>query len=279
MYVCQLPGGPLLLAPFRQLSSKRDNEPQPILGISQFRLIHEPLPIEIGKPSEHPRKRFENASVHVSFGYVMALIATQSALVLGLLIASAKGSYDSFNEGFRQSAARAILLDRALAQYGPEASGVRSAFKAGLSARVHQLAPRHHSAKIALKSSEATEAIEALERSIRSLSPSNDAQRSLQAKALTLVGDIEQSRWMGIEHEDNSVPAAFLVVLVFWLSAMFGSFGLFAPRNAVAITVMFVGALSLSAAIYLIEALNNPLEGLISISRAPLEMARSQLGR
>ncbi len=210
---------------------------------------------------------------------VMALIATLSALVLGLLIASAKGSYDSFNEGFRQSAARAILLDRALAQYGPEASGVRSAFKAGFSARVDQLAAKDHSAKIALKSSEATEAIEGLERSIRSLSPSSDAQRSLQAKALTLVGDIEQSRWMGIEHEDNSVPAAFLVVLVFWLSAMFASFGLFAPRNAVAITVMFVGALSLSAAIYLIEALNNPLEGLISISRAPLEMARSQLGR
>ena len=60
---------------------------------------------------------------------------------------------------------------------------------------------------------------------------------------------------------------------------MFASFGLFAPRNAVTITVMFVGAFSLSAAIYLIEALNNPLEGLISVSRAPLEMARSQLGR
>ena len=72
--------------------------------------------------------------------------------------------------------------------------GVR---REGPGARVDQLAARDQSAKAALNSSEATNAMEALERSIRSLSPSNDAQRGLQAKALNLAGDIAEARWMG----------------------------------------------------------------------------------
>ena len=68
-------------------------------------------------------------------------------------------------------------------------------------------------------------------------------------------------------------------MLVFWLAVMFTSFGLFAPRNAIAIAVLFLGALSLSAAIFLIEELNDPLEGIIAISRAPMDRALGYIGK
>lgn len=210
---------------------------------------------------------------------VTGLIATLAALVLGLLIASAKNSFDTANEGFRQSAAKIILLDRALAQYGPETKDVRELLRRSFAARVEQFFPKETSGRSALTSPQATAAMEGFQQRLRALSPQNDAQRSLQSRALDLSDAVAQARWLGIEHEENTIPAPFLVVLVFWLAVMFASFGLFAPRNAIAIAVLFLGALSLSAAIFLIEELNAPLGGLITISRAPLDTALGYLGQ
>jgi hypothetical protein len=68
-------------------------------------------------------------------------------------------------------------------------------------------------------------------------------------------------------------------VLILWLTFMFASFGLFAPRNATAVAVLFLGAVSVSGAIFLIEELNNPLGGVIAISRAPMDKALGYIGR
>ena len=210
---------------------------------------------------------------------VTGLIATLAALVLGLLVASAKNSFDTVNEGFRESAAKIILLDRALAQYGPETKDLRDLLKRGFTARLEQFFPKGQSRTSTLSSPQATAAMEGFQQRLRALSPQNDAQRSLQSRALELSDAVTQARWLGIAHEENAIPTPFLVVLVFWLAVMFTSFGLFAPRNAIAIAVLFLGAVSLSAAISLIEELNDPLEGFITISRAPMERALGFLGQ
>ena len=210
---------------------------------------------------------------------VTGLIATLAALVLGLLVASAKNSFDTVNEGFRESAAKIILLDRALAQYGPETKDLRDLLKRGFTARVEQFFPKGLSRTSTLSSPQATAAMEGFQQRLRALPPQNDAQRSLQSRALELSDAVTQARWLGIAHEENAIPTPFLVVLVFWLAVMFASFGLFAPRNAIAIAVLFLGAVSLSAAISLIEELNDPLEGFITISSAPMERALGFLGQ
>ena len=210
---------------------------------------------------------------------VMGLIATLAALVLGLLVASSKNSFDTVNEGFRESAAKIILLDRALAQYGPETKEVRELLKVGFTARVEQFFTKGPTGNSTLNSTQATAMMEGFQQRLRALSPQNDTQRALQSRALELTDAVTQARWLGIAHEENSIPTPFMVVLVFWLAVMFASFGLFAPRNAIAIAVLFLGAVSLSAAIFLIEELNNPLEGFIAISRAPMDRALGFLGR
>ncbi len=210
---------------------------------------------------------------------VTGLIATLAALVLGLLVASSKNSFDTANEGFRESAAKIILLDRALAQYGPETKEIRELLKASFAARVEQYFPKGQSGDAALSSPQATATMEGFQQRLRALSPQNDTQRALQSRALELTDAVTQARWLGIAHEENTIPTPFMVVLVFWLAVMFTSFGLFAPRNASTIAVLFLGAVSLSAAIFLIEELNNPLEGVIAISRAPMDRALGFLGR
>jgi hypothetical protein len=210
---------------------------------------------------------------------VTGLVATLAALVLGLLVASAKSSFDTVNEGFRQSAAKVIVLDRTLAQYGPETKDLREALRRSFAARVEQLFSKDPSKHATLGASQATAAIEAFEQRLRALSPQNDTQRSLLSRALDITGAVAQERWLAIEQEENTIPMPFLVVLVFWLAAMFAGFGLFAPRNTIAIAVLFFGALSLAAAIVLIEELNHPIDGFITVSRAPMDRALGYLGQ
>jgi hypothetical protein len=104
------------------------------------------------------------------------------------------------------------------------------------------------------------------------------AARSIQAQAVTMVMGLAHTRWLMYEQGANSVSKPMLVILVFWLSAIFVSFGLFAPRNATAITALFVAGLSVSGAIFLILELYAPFGGVIEISSGPLRATLSQLG-
>jgi hypothetical protein len=210
---------------------------------------------------------------------VTGLVATLSALVLGLLIASAKGSFDTINEELRLSAAKIILLDRALAQYGPETKDLREQLRASFKTQIDLLFAKDRNPTATANASQATAAIETFQQKLRALSPKNDLQRSLQSRALDLLDGVAQARWLGIEHVDNTIPRPFLVVLVFWLAVMFASFGLFAPRNGITFAALFLGALSLAASVFLIEELNGPLDGVITVSRAPMDLAYSQLGK
>jgi hypothetical protein len=209
---------------------------------------------------------------------VTGLITTLAALVLGLLVASAKNSFDTANEEFRQSAAKIILLDRTLAQYGPETKEIRGMLRSDFAERVDQLFPKNRPQHSSMGAAQGTVAIEALSGRLRSLSPQSDAQRDLQSRALEIVDSVAQARWLGIEQQEDTTPTPFLVVLVLWLTFMFASFGLFAPRNVIAVAVLFLGALSVSGAIFLIEELNNPLGGVIAISRAPMDRALGYIG-
>jgi hypothetical protein len=210
---------------------------------------------------------------------VAGLLATLSALVLGLLIASSKGSFDAVNDGLKHSAAKVIVADRLLAQYGPEAKGVREQLKRAYAERVARLFPeggRDGKAGGALGEASSLEGIQG---SLRTLVPATDAQRALLSRVQQVADDVVDARWLGFEQATNSTPPAFLAVLVSWLAVMFGSFGLFAPRNATALVALAAGALAVAAAIFLIEEMNHPLDGVISIPSAPLRDTLTVLGK
>jgi hypothetical protein len=114
---------------------------------------------------------------------------------------------------------------------------------------------------------------------IRELSPKNDAQKYLQTQALQIGANMTQSRWMLIEQSQTKLPWIFLVVLTFWLTVLFAQFGLLSPRNLTAKSALFICAQSVSGAIYLILELNDPLEGTIKVSSAPLHKALSLIGK
>jgi hypothetical protein len=207
------------------------------------------------------------------------LIATMTALILGLVTASAKSSFDAQDTAVKQTAADILTLDRILARYGPETKEVRNSIQRVVAFRVDRIWPDEGARSVRLDPSEVALTVEGIEDQIRALSPQNETQRSLQSSALGVSEDLLKARWLRFGWEGASIPVPFLVALALWLTITFTSFGLFAPRNATVITVLFVCALSVSSAIFLIMEMAKPFEGLIKVSDAPLRYALSNLGQ
>lgn len=226
-------------------------------------------------PGHHLSKEMQDL-VKLSAG----TIATLTALVLGLLVSSAKSSFDAINTGIVQGSAKYILLDRTLARYGPETKAVREQLKRSLAAGIEAVWPAEKTGVPALTAFERANGMELVQDKLREVTPPlNDAQRQALAQAQQIVGDLGQLRWLLIEQAQNQLPLPLLLILVFWLVLLFISFGLFAPRNAMALVVLSVGACAIAAAIFLVLELNQPLDGLIKVSNAPLRNALQHLGR
>jgi len=206
------------------------------------------------------------------------LIGTLAALVLGLLIASAQSSFDQKTSQVRQMTAKIILLDELLAQYGPEAIPVRTRLRQSIEPLANGI--WHEGGIPAGKSVrfEASAQSLAFENELESLSPTDDAQRSLQSRAIAAFTEGAQTRLLLFTQGSGSIPTPFLIILVFWLSAIFVSFTLFARTNLVVMASLFVCALSFAGAIFLVLELDSPFTGLMGISSATLRDALLPLG-
>ena len=211
----------------------------------------------------------------------MGLIATIAALVLGLVIASAKSSFDNQDIAVKHIAAKIMLLDRQLGLYGPETKDSRDLIQRIIAQKIDEVWPEEGSKHARLETPETFPKVEdeGLEYRIRQLHPQNETQRGLQSRALQISSDILETRWFVLGAAGGSVPLPFIVVVVFWLTFIFACFGIFAPRNATVISVLFVCALSVACAIFLILEMDQPFRGVMKISSTPLRYTLSHLGQ
>ncbi len=224
-----------------------------------------------------PKDRFSDESKDlIKLG--TALLSTLTALVLGLLITSAKSSSDVTTDEVKQIAAKIIQLDRNLRHYGPEANEARDVLRRMVTTNTDLLwtggvSPAHSAL------GQGGTNIEAVQEKLRSLAPNNDAQRWLQTRALQIATEVEQLRWLSIERSERPIPVPFLVVLVLWLVVIFACFGLLAPRHRLNYGVIVACALSVSGAIFLILELDQPFAGLLRISDAPMRHAIAEMNQ
>ena len=229
------------------------------------------------------------------------LIATLTALVLGLLVASAKDSFQSFNDGLQRIGADVITLDRVLAGYGPESQDARDLLRRHLITLLMSNWPEDKPklnkqvipaelANIPLNlaqpfslgmvvGSRSTTIMSSLQDMLLGLTPKDNAQRWRQARALDISAKMAEDRWRLFEQTDSTLPAPFLVVLVIWLVILFVTFSLFAPRNKTVVTLLLLCALSVSGAVFLMLELNKPIGGTMKASSLPLLKALELLGK
>lgn len=205
------------------------------------------------------------------------LIGTMGALVLGLMVGSAKGSYDTQKAELTQMSAKIILLDRGLAHFGPETKEIRAELKQVTGRMLELLWPDANAPPSVL--SVAPAANEGLIDSILELSPKNDSQQSIKNQVVALAVDVGQTRWLLNQQRGSSISTVFLVLLTFWLTLIFVSTGLLAPVNGTVIVTLFLCAVSLAGAVFLILELDRPFSGMIQIPTETLRHAMAQLGR
>ena len=206
----------------------------------------------------------------------MGSVATMAALVLGLLVASAKSAYDTERNDVIQMAAKIDYLDRVLANYGPEANEVRDLLRDAVERALIRMWPDQKSQHSQLDPSVSW--TDAVPNAIQMLSPENEVQRSLKSQAVQLANDLGQMRWLLYEQAESSISAPMLAVVISWLAITFISVGLFAPPNYTVIVALMLAALSVSGAIFLILELDRPFEGMLRISSAPMRNALGHIG-
>jgi len=210
---------------------------------------------------------------------VMGLVGTTVALVLGLLVASASGIQHQHDSQLKELSADIILLDRTLQLYGPDAQATRQG--------MHDAARRTHEAIWSpmgarperLSTPAAQDAARAATAQLTALTATTDAQRLLQGRALQQADSIAKSRLLISHSLANPVPWPFLSVLVLWICVLFFGFGLLARFSATVAAALFMGAFSVSGAIFLILDISEPYGGLIRISDEPLRGAIAQFKR
>jgi hypothetical protein len=198
----------------------------------------------------------------------MGLVATMTALLLGLLISSAKGIYDTVRSEVMQMAAKVAFLDRVLAAYGPEAAGARAQCRDVVADVVARMWPEEGggSAHVAADGQGGN----AFYFAVLGLSPNDDSQRALKTQAATVMVDLAELRSLFQAQALPSVSKPLLMAVASWPVVIFFGFGLLAPPNATTILALVASAFSVACALFLILELDHPLSGLIRIPSEPM---------
>lgn len=204
----------------------------------------------------------------------LGLVSTMTALVLGLLVSSAKSSYDTERNEVIQMAAKVAFLDRVFAMYGPGADDLRTRFHEGVNEAIKSIWPDEAGLPAHLAPN--TQTGNALYVGVQNLSPSDETQRKLKDQAVSLATDLGQLRSLLHAQSVPSISKPMLIILVSWLVITFLGFSVLAPSNPTVIFAFLISAVAVSGAIFLILELDEPFGGILRISSEPMVHALQQ---
>jgi hypothetical protein len=223
-------------------------------------------------PAEHLSTDSKDA-VKLALG----LVATMTALLLGLLVSSAKNSFDTTRSEVIQMSAKIALLDRVLVLYGPQTAGARRALRDSVAEGVHRIWPPDGRRPATLEPSE--QMGDAFYAAISQLAPQNDAQRALKAEAVTLMIQLAELRSLVQAQAVSAVSKPLLIALVTWLVVIFLGFTVLAPANATSFVALLAGAFSVACAVFIILELDYPFAGIVRVPSEPMVRTLDHLSK
>lgn len=195
----------------------------------------------------------------------MAVVGTLAALVLGLMVNSANASFSARGAALESLANSVIKLNRTLIAFGPATADIRRDLDAYARAKAREQAQGGDTVGI-----DTLHRLEAIGDAVLRLTPQTPREQHLQERAWRMIEGISDARWLLAEKTHVALPTPFLFLLVGWLTLLFASFGLFAPKNATVFAFLLLGATAISGCIFIILELGSPTHGLIRPSVEPL---------
>jgi hypothetical protein len=201
------------------------------------------------------------------------IFVVMTSLVLGLIVNSAKTTFESADKNVHAYATQLILLDRALKEYGPETANARKS----LLAYVKQAAARMAQNDALLSSQAAEGLLSGVAKELALLTPADASQSSLRLRAEQRLETVFEMRWALVEQSEGSIPRPLIMLIGAWLMLIFASFGYCAPRNVVVVTSLIVASFLIASAIYLTLDMEAPFDGPMQVSSKPLIRAIAEL--
>jgi hypothetical protein len=208
-----------------------------------------------------------------------AVVATVSALSLGLLLSTANTAFTARGNEVTRLSADIIRLDRMLRRYGPDADAARDTLRHYAERKAADLFPEQPEDPVRVDNPTTYDLLFRVEERLLALHPADTREQWLVGQALTLATNVGNTRWLLAQQEDEGMPRAFLILLTFWLTLLFASFGLFAPRKLMSAVVLVLCALAVSGAVELIFELEDPFTRIVRISPLPLRNAVAALSQ
>jgi outer membrane murein-binding lipoprotein Lpp len=209
----------------------------------------------------------------------VGFLGTLAALVLGLVVSSAKGSFDTKTVEVQDVAAKVLQLDRSLKRMGDEAQAAREALRALVAARIGSLGDRPASGGEHTISMAAAQGLVSIEHMLHGLQPKDDVQRRAIETAQSLVADVQRIMSNMVSQAGSSITAPLLVLLVFWFAVIMAGWNFLSPMNGTTLFVNVLCALSLSGAIFMLLEMDQPFGGMIQVSDGPLRVVLPHLAR
>lgn len=222
---------------------------------------------------EHHLAPESKAAVSVS----MAVVGTMTALVLGLLISSTNTSFRARSAGVAQLASAIIELDGLMRRFGPDGEPVRERLRAYAAEKMEELFPEDRHTRPELSTDLSRHKLTEIQDGLFGLKPGTERQAWLKDRALQHAAAIEDARAELIRQDTDALPTPFLGAVVLWLTILFASFGLFAPRNLTVFVSLFLCAFAIASAIKLILDMDTSFGGQVHFARPPLHIPNEPL--
>jgi ABC-type antimicrobial peptide transport system permease subunit len=199
-------------------------------------------------------------------GAIAGLISLLLALVLGTLVGSAYSFYSTQKSEMETFAARAVQLNLALIEFGPETAPARARMKETLEG-VHVMVWGGKAALTPqdLSVEEPLPHLQELDEYVASLDPKTPAQRQFAAAAASAAAAIEQTRLLVSMQLASSISWPLVVIVVSWALILFCGYGLLSRINATTLTALGLGAFAVGSALFLILELSQPFSGVFRI--------------
>ncbi len=212
---------------------------------------------------------------------IVGLVSLLLALVLGTIIGSAYAFYSNQKTELETIAARALQLDIALAEFGPETKEARAELKAGTQ-RVHDMfwgeKPIFDSDPGQLAPGTAIESLKATDAAIAALDPRTPLQKQAAAAAVVDASLIQNTRLSILLQLKSPVSWPLVTVVVLWSILLF-CFGVLSRINATTIAALGFGGFAVGSALFLIIELSQPYTGLFRVPPAALEQSIEAMGK
>jgi hypothetical protein len=228
-------------------------------------VIHKRLPA-------HWRDEETNTTIQLTAG----LFTVLTALVLGLMLNSAKNTFESVDRNVHVYGTEIVLLDRTLRRFGPEAMDARNRLLAFARLAMRER-PNDHQGILADRRLEGP--LDTVGDALNSIKPLDEQHVDLLHDAQQQFQKLVETHWTLIGQAEGTIPPPLIVLVGAWLIAIFANLGYRAPLNVLVVATLVMSAILVSAAIYLILDMDVPYTGAIHVSLQPLERAIALLQR